>query len=191
MSHSRNGFSRLILLVAAGLLVASLAGAAAAQGLNVTMMPMPEVAADGQPRGVNFVVTQANGMLAADAAIPWSHVDKGTLAGCQAAGAGILACTYTPPADGAAGQAVLMIDVTSAGTKTSAHFTIPLVAAQVAAPAPAPVAPAPLAPPPPAPPPPPTPPPPPGGPPGGRRPRRPPRRPRPPCRRRPRRPRPR
>ena len=148
MLQTRNGVSWAIavLLVTVGLLTGALPNEAAAQGLNVTMMPLPEVAADGQPRGVNFVVTQTNGMLAADAAIGWSHVDKGTLAGCQAAGAGILSCTYTPPADGAAGQAVLMVDVTGGGAKMSAHFTIPLVAATVAAPAPAAATPAPVVP---------------------------------------------
>ncbi len=148
MSHTRNGFSwgTAVLLVLAGLLVGAQPTTAAAQALNVTMMPLPEVAADGQPRGVNFVVTQANGMLANDATVTWSHVDKGTISGCQAAGAGILACLYTPPADGAAGQAVMMLDISAGGQTVSKHFTIPLTGAAAAAPAPAPVAPAPVAP---------------------------------------------
>ena len=150
MSHTRNGFSwgTVLLLVLAGLLAGAQPNTAVAQALNVTMMPLPEVSADGQPRGVNFVVTQANGMLATDAAVTWSHVDKGTVSGCQAAGAGILACLYTPPADGVGGQAVIMLDIAAGGQTVSKHFTIPLAggAAAPAPVAPAPVAPAPVAP---------------------------------------------
>ena len=58
-----------VMAVALLVAVAAPPGASAQEAVAVTMMPVQGVVADGQPRGINFVVTLANGMLAADASI--------------------------------------------------------------------------------------------------------------------------
>ncbi len=108
-------------LIAAMLL---LPGVAAAQSIQVNMMPVSGLVADGQPRAVNFVVVLPTGMLATDATVSWSFTDKGTFADCTSFSPGMLTCTYTPPAGGAAGQAELMMDVMAGGQKASNHFSL-------------------------------------------------------------------
>ena len=135
-------------LVAAMLL---LPGAAAAQGIQVNMMPVSGLAADGQPRAVNFVVVLPTGMLATDAAVTWAFTDKGTFADCTSFSPGMVTCTFTPPSGGPAGQAELMMDVTAGGQKASNHFSLSFgagpaaVAPAVAPPVVAPVVTAPVA----------------------------------------------
>ena len=101
-----------------------LPGLAAAQGVQVNMMPVSGLAADGQPRAVNFVVVLPTGMLATDAAVTWSFTDKGTFGDCTSFSPGMLSCTYTPPTGGPAGQAELMMDVAAGGQKASNHFSL-------------------------------------------------------------------
>jgi len=122
---------------------------AAAQGISVTLVPTGDVASDGQPHILTFIISGEGGVLASDAQITWSHIDKGAMGGCSPAGPGVLACTYTPPAGGPGGDAVLMIDITAGGQTISKHYTIKLAPSLgttavvpvhvVPAPAPAPV----------------------------------------------------